>query len=1417
MLTNNKKSFFVKGIALLMAMLMVLSVCLTGCGKAAEEAAKNAQDTADKAVTDAAAAQSAADAVKKELEKYFTSEQTKAEAGKLIEEALKPYATTEALAAFVKSEDFEALKSQLNDFVKLDAVNAAIAKAVEGKVTAAELEAIQKKLAADIKKNETAISDAVNSLKSYATDAEVDAIKKALEDKISKGDKAINDALADYVKTADLTAVQNALNDKIAATDKAVAAAVESLKGYVKADEYALLVSSVQEMTFKMQTLDKEHYGMVMQTLAPYVENQEALASSVQYLMDEIAMIDKKHNDHVVELLAGYTTTENFDLLASAVQALEADLFELHMNVKAEIATLTQNQELLTAGVARLDAALEELHMNVKAEIADHDVKLDNLFAMLEQHKIDTRDMGKEIQAALVNYATKVEVEALEGRLDRLEDVVRGILNAFYTPEEVKTFAEEGFDILDVDPAIIAVQFQNKMNTVDGSMSLADWNATTTKILVETIDNIQKLLERLYEDADGLVHNDDHVDAYLYARKMAINEYLAPLYTEAFNPTTGDLNDSYVVRKGLEYAVLRAANAAELLKMSTAIANALDVNTFADDLKELYETYLYTIGCADADHHKNTQVVTIEHKGEINTFADKFDELLISYLFDYNTVTEKTFNAFEDTKYFAATGNANYNFGKQPTMAVYSFAGKLYTYTDNGASFKIGKDVYTRVGYTIIFDGEGMLWKKADAYGLYYLPTDMNDFQYDGAAIKTVKVDGHHGSLNDIWVADKSGNAGIYEALIQQSYDAQDLIDLANEKFKLFLNDVVKAYGVSKAVADFNKYNVTMDSYAASNFEVKELAATKDVALNTYADISKISDMQFLYALAVGMCTPVAERTVDYTIYLTGAASVQTYVEAALARNTCVDADHKALNHTDVVKGAIYHYDLYQKMIDKAWFLTFELYRTYAYEMTLDILADYISVLDYAIVNPTVDPKATALDGIDTFLANYDIVAAGKLSPEFLNAFLNNEGAFKGWASDDVETQAAISIEKNYKDLALYLYYGALNNEALDSKGNTIEADPIATISTWAEQIRQYLHSASVYPQLAIMNADRAEAQKNHRDDIAYVFEEILNSMVAGLDEVYNRFLLEDFEKVQINKAWDYATETATLFCLDTDKAPLIAAMQDYISAKLGGNNALFFDLLMNEGDTEFDGQLINGSMYTEIFAITVDKFAYIGALAPVIDIADKTSDSYINSATNKRDLAVKVLGDYMIDLDNMAIKYNFLNYLDDATQNLVRAQLNYMKANNVAGNFVLTYDMINYLVAAHNGHNTAISIYKFQEQMSKIPFNSYIAYYGDVLNLISSDKQVAHVEKLLNRTFDSYIYNSANAGKFDVTIGILSTTDKVWVNTALNNVVSPVDVLGTGFTYVGSAVREYDSIVNVNTQYYPNGDTTKTPVNLYN
>ena len=204
MLTNNKKSYFVKGIAMLMAMLMVLSVCLTGCGKKADEAiqkAENAQTSADEAKT-------AADAVYAALADYLKTADgaTKAEVEAKIKEALAPYATTEALAAYVKSEDYNKLVEDLKGYVTKSALD----EALKGYVADAELKTIEEKLTASIAANKGNIDKALADLAKVATDAEVEAIKKALEDKIAAGDKAVNDALKGYVTTEDMNKILEA-------------------------------------------------------------------------------------------------------------------------------------------------------------------------------------------------------------------------------------------------------------------------------------------------------------------------------------------------------------------------------------------------------------------------------------------------------------------------------------------------------------------------------------------------------------------------------------------------------------------------------------------------------------------------------------------------------------------------------------------------------------------------------------------------------------------------------------------------------------------------------------------------------------------------------------------------------------------------------------------------------------------------------------------------------------------------------------------------------------------------------------------------------------------------------------------------------------------------------------------------------
>jgi hemerythrin len=60
-------------------------------------------------------------------------------------------------------------------------------------------------------------------------------------------------------------------------------------------------------------------------------------------------------------------------------------------------------------------------------------------------------------------------------------------------------------------------------------MSLTEWNKTTP-VVIETIDNIQKLLSKIYnDDQTGLR------DAYTKAAKDQINEFLKPLNIVMFD------------------------------------------------------------------------------------------------------------------------------------------------------------------------------------------------------------------------------------------------------------------------------------------------------------------------------------------------------------------------------------------------------------------------------------------------------------------------------------------------------------------------------------------------------------------------------------------------------------------------------------------------------------------------------------------------------------------------------------------------------------------------------------------------------------------------------------------------------------------------------------------------------------------
>lgn len=1276
MLTNNKKSYFVKGIAMLMAMLMVLSVCLTGCGKKADEAiqkAEAAQGTADEAKT-------AADAVKAMLADYLKTADavTIAAVNAEIEKALAPYATTEALAAYVKSDKFDELVATLEGYV----TKAALEETLKGYVTDAEQAALEKKLTDLINANKGNIDKALNDLKAVATDAEVAAIKKTLE-------------------------------DKIAAADKAAADAAEAMKGYVaNDDDYARLVASVQENTMKLMSINREHYGMVIETMTAE--------------------------------LAAYVKAEDYELLAGSVKTLGDNLWELQMNVKEQIANLTNELGLVEARVQALDAALTELHMNVRNELTNY-VKVDAfelLTARVEAIAQNSIDMGKEIQGALVNYATKVEVEALDGRLDKLEEVVRAILDAFYTKEEVETLEGSAFeDLLDMPAATITTMIKDKM-------SLTEWNKTTP-VVIETIDNIQTLLSKIYNDTQTGLR-----DAYTDAAKAEINKHLAPLNIVMFD-AAGTVTAYNKNAKHLEYTILRVATLAELEELKNAIAKANAVKNFKEELADLYNNELFAIGDTHtADSKKTVQTVTIDHKADINDFVDKYDDLLMKYIND---------GAYEDTIYEAT-------YGTQATMYVWKHptTGKLIVSAKDGSSAantykttESGKEVvWTKVDRTILVGAEGSTWKAKDVYGLYYLPTDIVEYDWANGTVVTDKITGNYGNQN-LNVAETYKDAeDTYKALNQQIKDAQDLVWTANDVMAKFLSGSVKKYGSVKVNG-------------------------QDDAL---VDNATVSDAEYLEALTVGMCTEVQGDTNVYDGRLLN--EVYAAMSAALGRNTCKNTDDAARAHTDGVKAAITKYDLYFDMYDKAWGLAFELYRNYAKQMLNTILYDYISVIDYTkddvnVVLP--GQNDTALTDPAAFVAGYEFKA--QLTDGFLNGFLNGS-AFAGWKSYTTGSYAAIEVKKDFTNTALKNYYGALNGLAQTDATTHVVADPAATIKEYNEELRLYLTSSVQNVFTELRKGDLMETAKaKYNTNIAGIFNELLAEAVANLDEVYNRFLFEDYKADKINETYAYATEIANFYSGAGDTA-LIEAMEHYLTgysvtaatAPAAGvtTNKLF----------PAEASLVNASLTTELAGLTVNKFDKINGVDPVA-----------MTATNAMDEVVTIVTGYELKVENMAIKDNYQSYLDVATTNVARAYLNYMAIPT------LTYDMINLLVADRNSADTTITIDKFQDEMGLIALDEYKTKYTHLLNMIAGEAQKDHYEYLTGKTWAQG------------TAAIKSTESHTWVGTAggINWVVQPVDALGLGaYGFVGTSIVSFDYRVNVNTKYTEIVNGKTVVFNLY-
>lgn len=1227
------------------------------------------------------------------------------------------------LAEEVKASLADYLKSA--DAVTVEKVNAAIDAALAGYAKTADL-------ADFVKSGElTALS---NKLSEYIKGAEVDG--------------KITTALAAYVKSADLATVEANLKASYEAADKAAKDAImNTLNGYVKAENLAAAKTELQEL---FATADGALKTEVMNALAGYIDPNELAAAKTE-LNNALAAADAALKAEIEATLAGY---------------VEAD----------ELAAVVADLEAAVGSIADLEVQLEA----VEAEIAELSASI-----------------STEITNALVAYATKVEVEALAGKLDAKDeelaadiadvaDALAALAEAVEaTDADLAVAIDElvaGLTAANADIADVVADLADLAETVaadnavlaDDLADLADRLADLEKVSDDSVIGLNNRLEKLEGVVEAILKaffTEEEIKAraeeidLLDMSAAEITAHIQAVWSEAeWTATTAEVLALIVeVQTLLDVVydpvdgIYTAANKAlinKALKDAGLNVTIFDANGKLVDKDANVEMLTYSLLRVPNRKVLAAYEAGIDAANKVPTFEVEYEALLNNYLYNIGhietvgtgtaaknyqviTVVEeddlKAFNVAYDellTKYARENAFAGYtNYAAFATL-------KAINVFKNGTALKAvdaneykttdaaGKEVvWTKVGQTIRTAGDYV----ADAK----LPSSA---ALDWASVTTDKVAiAKYGTTPIEVVEYKSSEAGTYAALYEQLDTCKALIKTANDTFAAFLTETIQK--------------------------------------NTAATLS--TDDDYYNALTSDMCVPV-QGYPTYSYYLAG--NVQEAIEAAVARLSCGDEAHEA----EALK-AITKLDLYNRMMEKVWNELFALYQSYAATMVNTMLADYISITyqvtaaDFADV--AVD--ATTIAGSATYSAEMALTV-GKYTDGFVEAFLNGTGAFTGWKSYTVGSYAALDITKSFKDTALVNYYGALNGTAMTSATEAIIADPAATIADNAVALRQYLTASVVNVRTAIENAKAAD----YNDGVAKpqdAFVALLKEAVANLDEVYNRYLVEDYKAVLVNEIYNKADDLAVLYSGYADTV-LIEAMEQYLTGySVTTGEAVAADVTANKLFPTV-AVLTNGAMVADM------------AANYTVDVNDKSVMS-INGIDKVANLGGKAMADaaasaeaFLVNLEEMAIKDNFMAYLDTALDNLQFAYFDYLTIKG------LSYETQMKLNVARNNADSTITITKFQEQMDLIEFGTYKTNYKALLTIIATADQDTHAEALGLAKF---------AERLKAVVSSQHTTDSA---DGAKKVYYPVDSKSgsttEAYNYVGTAVVAFDEIVNVNAEY---------------
>lgn len=1006
MLTNNKKSCFVKVVSLILATLMVL-VCFAGCTDAdAQKLAEDAKKAAD-------AAQVAADAAKAEADKKTTADAVATQ----ISNALKDY---------LKTADQK------------------------------DVDAIVKKAIDDLKINE------------YA---------KASD---------ITNALADYAKSSQVSELSGKLAALAAKNDV-----------YTKAETEAKISEKI--------TAALANYSVTAQV-------EEALKGKVLSAADVTKIVN--------DTLAGFYTNAQIDDKLN----LKADKTALEELVTKVNGLVTGSGNYVTAG-------------DLQAALADY-VKTTELDAKLAEY------FGADTEPATVLAAMKDYIKA-----SQYKELTPKVLEAIKNIQDLRAVLA-GIDYTNIYLTANKKVMEGYMNTLLGNLTV---------------------FSAEYKVYGGPQYND----AVAAAMKKQANTIS---YEEAM--------------KIVEFRFLRAATAAELDELNTAITNCTKVVTFAQEfaaqmakinaLGQQVEAYLTSD--ADKKTAKDYQFVTIQDKAAFDTFIAELDALFVKYVTNagdtesafakattagvkivYECDTCEKVNVLDSPYYVANMNNmfivTAYQLKTDPKTVVYAEknpdATKYNALNYKTVAVKAKAAIINKVQtYTVYVPAKED--PNYDVRAIYYIPAtvlgaDDNDvmvaqpdyfqavtiadraYNTSGAAMYTLDFDGETRVIEDgIWTAHKINegkadpvkNVNSYWAVIAMLQDCQKYIKEATDMIRAFCAQLEARF-----TADDKKKVVKPDTY--TKYLTEELCEPEDQI--------EIDDADTIF-LSKGKKTlnwedeELAARVVE-------GAVKKAYVINAFIKDLNTAADNDCVSIKDIdTKYYLTDYELYIALVERAYDILFAKYKRLATEEIHRIYNDYRSVLAYAQQLSVyknewdlsaAETKAAIL--IQLNLANEDYITSDSNGLVFLKAFINGESNIeRDFSKKNVNSQYKTS-QFNLNTITKYNAYKDV--EAI--KDNIVEVDPFKTLSDNRGVMEICLQASYIKPiqQIKDLTVDGlmkdafAKYPDNYRaiEQLREAFGEMIDNATANFNEVFARYLLEDFKQAYLNRAVSEIVENAVV------------------------------------------------------------------------------------------------------------------------------------------------------------------------------------------------------------------------------------------------------------------------------------------------